>query len=1099
MRKKINFLMLLLAMAVSSVYGQQGRRVTGTVEDQLGPVAGAAVQIKGTTTGTVTDVDGKFVLNASPGQTLVVSFIGYVTKEVRFAGEPSLSIRLEEDSKLIDEVVVTALGITKEAKALGYAVSTIDAGELTKVGTPNFAAALYGKAPGVRIQSMQGGVAGGVSINVRGLSSLEGNTQPLVILNGVPIRNGNTGDTSKDFGSIGNSSSRVRANGLVDINPEDIESLSILKGAAATALYGSEAANGAIVITSKKAKSKGVTVDVNATLQANMVAYVPKIQTLYGPGSNTGQMTDVQKENDRFTTYTFNGKTYIGPDYNSTASWGPKFDGSQVLYWDGNVRAYSPISSDPWKELFQNGYDQIYNVAINQGSDNATTRFSYTYLNEVPNIQTGTYNKHNINLVGNLKFNEHFSIDYTGNFISQKFHNRAMNSINLYSSWSNMFQAFMDIPLMKQWYETSLGYKNNDRGVGLTPNEAFKIPAEGQVNGVRNLLWDIYHHNTDENHYRFLGSFSPVYKITNYLSARGRLSIDYTTEKHENKFDSEFPASASQTESSGEYSTVSKMYSIIYGDALLMFDKKFFDNKFGVTANAGWQGRAEKMNTMLIGTNGGLRVENVFLLSNSYRTIETNDDRERKMELLKTAWLGTLGFSYGDFLFLEGTGRAETSSTLPKNSRSYFYPSGSLSFLYTEALRDYIPSWYQYGKARVSYGIVGNAPSAYTAIVSYNMSSAPGWTYLQIPDQLGNPALKPETTKEFEVGIESKFFKNRLGFEFSYYNRDITDMLIPLSLAKSSGAGSIWLNAGAMTNRGEEVMLYGTPIETKDFSWELRTNLSWNRNKINKLVEGIEYLQAQSYSGNLGYARSYVGRSMGDFVTYTNKTAPDGQPIVNANGYYEMNSQPEVVANGMPKMLGGVGTTLNYKDFSLDVMTDFRIGGYVYNECYQYTMTLGIAPETANREGEGFLTYTTPDGKYTAQNGIILDGVVDNGDGTYSKNTKVIAYDDYIYNTYQWGQGGQPCATILYSVKENTYWKVREMRLSYDLPASVTSKFLCKGLNVSVFGRNLFYLYKTIPNYDPETSNGTSWKEQLLVGGSASPTRTFGISLRATF
>jgi TonB-linked SusC/RagA family outer membrane protein len=1073
--------------------------VTGTTSDDSGEVlAGVTVAVKGTNTGVVSDDNGKYSITVPDrNAALVISYVGYQQQEITVGSQTVINVSLKSDTEL-GEVVVTALGLTKDARKLGYAITTINAKELTKAGATNFAAALYGKASGVRIQSIQGGVASGVSINVRGLSSLEGNTQPLVILNGVPIRNGNVGDDQKDFGSIGNNTNRVRSNGLVDINPEDIETLSILKGAAATALYGSEAANGAIIITSKKAKGRGVTIDVNATLQANTVAYVPKIQTEYGPGSATGSLNEYQKANGRFTSYVnpTDGQTYAIPDYNSQGSWGPKFDGRQVLYWDGKMRAYSPISTNPWQELFRTGFDQVYNVAITHGGENSATRFSYTYMDEVPNIHSGSYNKHNINVVGNLNFNKKLSLEYTGNFIAQKFHNRAINSINLYSSWSNMFQAFMDVPLMEKMYQTSLGYKNNDRGVGLTPDEAFKVPAEGQVNGLRNLFWDIYHHNNDETSTRFIGSFAPTWKITDYLTARGRVSTDFTFDKYENREDSEFPSSASQTESSGAYSTTSKFYSIVYGDALLMFDKKLTDD-IGLTASVGWQGRTEKMNSMSTGTNGGLAVENVFTLTNSYRNVEMNDDRERKMELLKTAYLGTLGISYGDYLFLDATARSEKSSTLPKNSRTYFYPSVSASFLFSEAFD--LPSWYNYGKLRLSYGIVGNAPEAYAANFAYSMGSAPGWTYNQIPEKLGNTSLKPEKTKEFEVGIETKLFDNRLGFEVSYYNRDITDMLVPLGLSPSSGAGSIWLNAGAMTNKGLEVSLYGTPIQTKDFALELRSNLGFNRNTVNALVEGVEYLQAANYSGDLGMVRSFVGSTMGDFVTYVPKTAPDGSPIVNAEGYYEMKSQPEAVANAMPKMVGGLGAAFSYKNLFLDVMTDFRVGGHVYNECYQYTMTLGIAPETANRDGEGFVEYTTPDGSYTARNGIILDGVVDDGNGNYSKNTKPIAYDDYIGKTYNWGGGGTPCSTIAYAVKENTYWKVREVQLGYNIPESWIRNSVVKRITLSVFGRNLFYFYKSIPNYDPETSTGTSWKNQLMIGGSASPTRTFGFSLRASF
>jgi TonB-linked SusC/RagA family outer membrane protein len=1086
----------------STETAQQGKPVSGKVSDANGPVIGASVSIKGTSVGTITDAEGNFTLRSvSNGDVIAVTYLGYATKEITYSGQPSLSVTIEEDVHQLEEVVVTALGITKEAKKLGYAVSTINADDLIKTGSPNFATALYGKASGVRIQSIQGGAAAGVSINVRGLSSLEGNTQPLIILNGVPIRNGNVGDSSADFADIGGTSGstagRARANGLVDINPEDIENLTILKGAAATALYGSEAANGAIIITSKKAQGKGITINVNATLQSNMVAYVPKIQTSYGPGASTGELTDYQKEHNRFSSYTdANGKTWDIPDYTSQASWGPKFDGREVLYWDGNPRAYSAISSDPWKELFRNGFDQIYNIAISQGSDNSTSRFSYTYLDEIPNVDEGTFKKHNFNLVGSLKYNEHLSLDYSGNFIAQMVHNRALHETSLYNSWSNMFQAFMDVPLLREYYDTSLGYKNNDKGVGLTPDEAFKVPSEGQVNGLRNLFWDIYHRNSDETNYRFLGSVAPQWKINDYLTARGRVSIDHTSEKIISKDDSEFPASADQTSSSGGYSTSSKLYSIIYGDALLMFDKKITD-MIEITATAGWQGRTETMNTLTIGTNGGLKKENYFNIQNSYRTIEMSDNTERKMYLLKTAWLGTLGFSYGNFLFLEATGRSEKTSSLPQDARTYFYPSVSASFLFSNAFS--LPDWYDYGKFRISYGIVGNAPEPYKALQYYNLQTAPGWTYIQVPSELGNSKLKPEKTEEFEIGLENKMFKNRFAFEVSYYNRNITDMLIPIGISASSGFSKLWSNVGAMTNKGVELAVSGTPVQTKDFAVDLRFNLGFNRNKVTALADGIPYLEAGGYAGSLGWNRSFVGRPMGDWVTYVPKYSPDGQPIVTADGYYDMNQVPQTVGNAMPKAVGGFGATFSYKNFSLDIMTDFRIGGYVFNEMYQYTMTLGINPDTENREGAGFYTYTTPDGKYTSQNGVILDGVVDNGDGTYSKNTTVVPYDDLTAQTYNWGGGGQKSCTLAKSIFENTYWKLRELNLSYQVPVSFIKAAYFKNLTVSVFGRNLFYFYKTIPNYDPETSTGTSWKNQLQVGGSASPTRTIGLSLRATF
>ena len=1079
---------------------QQSGRLTGTVSDELGPVAGAAVEVKGTTNGVVTDADGHFSLSGvKNGAIIRVSFLGYVAQEITYKGQSTLNVTLQEDSQKLDEVVVTALGIAKESKKLGYSVTTIKSDDLIKTGSPNFATALYGKASGVRIQNTQGGAAAGVSITVRGLSSLNGNTQPLVILNGVPIRNGNSNTSSTsstDFANIGLGGG-VRSNGLTDINPEDIDQLTILKGSAATALYGSEAANGAIVITSKKAKGKGITVDVNATFQANMVAYVPAIQTKYGPGTGYGDWTQEMIDNGGFKKDAATGKLY--PAY-SNYQWGPAYDGREVLYIDGSTRAYSPISKAPWEQLFKTGTDQMYNIAINQGGEHSSNRFSYTTLLETPNALTGSYSKHNFNLIGNLKFNDKLQLDYTANYITQHTVNRSQASISIYGGFSSMFGAFLDIPLMKKMYKTSLGYKNNDAGSGPTPDEAFQYGSDSFVDGVRNLLWNVNEHRSDELEQRLIASVSPSWKIFPFLTAKGRLSTDFTFSKQTDESNADKPSSASTSSSSGGYSTLSKYYQVTYGDIMLMFDKKLSD-KFNLTASVGWQARQEKMNSLNLGTNSGLMVENIFMIGNSYKTINVSNSNEGRMELLKTAWLQTLGLSYNDYLFLELTGREEKSSTLPKKSRSYFYPSASLSFLYTEAFKEDMPSWYEYGKLRLSYGIVGNAPEAYAANMAYSFGSGPGWSYEQVPTGLGNENLKPEKTKEFEIGLENKFFKNRAGFEISYYNKKITDMLLNASLAPSSGSSTMWVNSGVMSNKGVEISAYGTPIQTKDFSLELKTNLGFNQNKIESLVEGISFIETGDFASKVGKNYSYVGRSMGDFLTAANKVVEDGpykgRKIVNNDGNYVMTSDYQYVGNAMPKVVGGLGITMMYKRFALDIMTDFRMGGYIANDCFRYTMTAGVNPGTENREGEGFYPYTYKNG-YTANTGIILDGVVDDGNGGWKENDKVIAYEDYIQSCNAWGTSpGTP--NSYYQFFKNNWWKLREISLSYTFSHELIKHAALKNLTLSVFGRNLFYFYKSIDNYDPETSNGTDWKSQLCIGGSASPTRSVGISLRATF
>jgi TonB-linked SusC/RagA family outer membrane protein len=1112
----------MLFSGIAYIYAQSGVRVTGKVTDPGGePLAGVAV-LETTTNGTVTDAEGVFSLTVRPQAVLKFTYIGFKPQSVPVGNQTRFDIVMEEDAEELEEVVVTALGITREAKALGYAVTTISAKELTKIGTPNFATALYGKASGVRIQNTQGGSAGGVSIAVRGLSSFNGNTQPLIIMNGVPIRNGNATNSSssdgsnlsdRDFASIG-SGGRIRSNGIVDINPEDIESLTILKGAAATALYGSEAANGAIIITSKKAGAKGVTVDVNATFQVNTIAYVPRTQDKYGPGetfNNWGINFD-----DGFRTDATTGYSY--PNYSSRFSWGPAYDGREVLYIDGKTRPYSPTAAEPWKDLFRTGSSQIYNVAVNQGGDNSNTRFSYTFADEVPNALSGTYSKHNFNLVGSVKLADKLTVDYTGNYIIQNFGNRAQASMGVYGSWADAFGSFVDIPLLKTMYKTADGYRNGKPdGVEWTPPEYATIDAVsgGQfVNGVRKLMWDMYGHESTEVEQRLIASVSPSFKFTNWLTVKARMATDYTTTAQEERNYSEYPATARPNPNdnvSGSYGTLEKTYQINYGDIMLIFDKKLSD-KVNLNANLGWQGRTEKMNAISIGTNGGLAIDNVFQITNGKRgTLNPDGNTNRKMEVLKTAFVGMVGVSYGGFLFLDVTGRQEKSSTLPRGNRDYFYPSASGSFVFSEAFEK--PSWYEFGKFRLSYGIVGNAPEAYAASMAYiAKADAGGFVYNQIPNNLGNSDLKPETTKEFEIGLESKFFKNRLGMEVSYYSRTISDMLFQVPLAPSSGSNDVWTNSGTMTNSGVEATLYGTPYQTKDFSWELRANLGYNENIIDELASGVMYIQHGSLEGSIGNTRSYAGGTMGDYVSskpiLVQNTDPDapyydasgqyvGRQVVNAEGNYLMGSELEKIGNAMPKLVGGLGTTINYKNFAFDIMSDFRFGGDVFNRMYYLTMNTGISTDTENREGDGFITYTSDRGT-TKQNGIILDGVVSDGNGGFTENEEVIAYDSYIMSAFGIGNPGALNQTAANALFKNNWWKVREMALSYTFKKATFGNVF-RNLTLTVFGRNLFYLHKSIPNYDPETSTGTDWKSQLVIGSSAAPNRTFGASLRASF
>ena len=1113
--RKLHFQKVLGSMIVAlallfagSAGAQETKTIKGMVRDVTGePLIGASVIEKGTNNGVITDVDGNFTLTVPADATLSIAYMGYATREIHLAKrkkQGDLRVTLREDSQQLKEVVVTAMGIKKDTKRLGYAVSTIESDEIVKAGATNFASAMYGKAPGIRITQTQGGSAGAVSINVRGLTSITGNNQPLIILDGVPIRNGGTGK-STDFAEFGNDG-QIRSNGLVDINPEDIESVSVLKGASATALYGSEAANGAVVITSKRAKSGKLTVDFTAQVTANLPAYLPKVQTVYGPGRYNTEYSDYEKQTGGFYQRTMNGESYRSL-YNTTMSFGPKYDGSDVLYWDGKMRPYLPATDNPWKELFRTGWNQTYNLAISQGTETSSNRFSYTFMGETPNSLTGSFTKHNFKLTGSYKPARTLNIEYSLNYIVQDVKDRPQTSLNLYGSFSNMFSSFMDIPYLKQSYVTSLGYRNTYAGgdATLTPDESWAYDP-GYLNGVSNMLWNMYHHHSKETENRLIGMIRPTWQITNWLSLRAQLSTDITDTKQTLEYETERPNSL--YDPSGSFQNINRRYDIVYGDVMLNFNYNI--RRFDIAATLGWTGRYENMNNMRVSTNGGLVTENWFDLNASRYTASSTLQR---MELLKTGYMGTLSLGWDNYLFLELTGRQERSSTL--KDQSFFYPSANLSFLFSNAFR--MPAWWNHGKLRLSYGVVGNAPETYAANIIYEQGSDNGFTWNYVPSSWGNANIRPEKKYEYEIGFESKFLNNRLGFDVSYYNNRVKDQILSTPQPSTSGVKYVLMNVGEVANEGWDISVSATPVLTKNFRWDLTANYGIYRNKVVKLADGVPYLEISNIGGGGAKIQAVEGRPMGDIYVQVPQMNENGEYLVSDKGLYMNQTELQRVGNINPDGVGGLFSSFSYKNIFLDFSIDFRIGGDVINEMYQYSTASGLTPESLQfRDTEhGGLSYyypgnnnasgvpvqvdpslgAGPNGETVYHDGIILPGVVAS---TGEKNTRIIPAGYYYNQTYNWGTQPEQL-TYRHSVFDNSYVKLRELTIGYQFPEKLISKLGMTRLSVSVFGRNLFYFYKALKNYDAESSVGTSWASQAVVGVSTTATRNFGVSLRASF
>ncbi|MBO4801740.1 MAG: SusC/RagA family TonB-linked outer membrane protein [Bacteroidaceae bacterium] len=1169
--KKKNFFSFSLRACLTVVclcfaLAMQAQNVTvkGTVTDENGePIAGASVKVKGLTSGTLTNANGQYSFAAPAGATLEYSCVGFKAQSVRVSGANSnLNIQLAEDIAGMEELVVTALGIKKEQKKLGYSVASIDAEELTKVGAPNFATALYGKAPGVRISAAPGGNVSSVAINVRGYGSVTGNTQPLIVLDGMPIHN----EQTNNEGYWDNQ--RIRSNGLVDLNPEDIENVSILKGAAATALYGSEGLNGVVMITTKKgAKGTGTKVDFSANISWDKVAYMPSTQTEFGPGYDNwvlGNDNPQALTGFRSTRVDRNGNAITTPCRETYYSYGARYDASKtVTYFDGTERPYTAICEDPWSEIFRTGFNQNYNVSLTNNTERNHVRFSYTYT-DVKAMQYNSNNhRHNFNLNGTFDVTNTIKLNYTANYQNQYIKNRPYRITRLVQNYSGMAGSFTDIAYIRDHTVTSLGYMNSvyagNGGTSntLTPDEQFLYTPMGSTSLMSEYFWNILGREQLEEHNRLLASINPTWDIIPGLTLGARVATDLTIDKVENQNHAE---NAHIFSTNGNYSDYyglrNSQYQIYYGDIMASFDRTFAD-LHNVSANVGWNARQEEYYSSNVGTSNGLTQENWFNLAASVGTPGAGMGRS---SLLRTGLFFTLGYGFDNWAYIEGTLRQEKTSTLNINDNSFWYPSASGSFIISEALKDNKPAWMDYLKARVSYGVVGNPPAAYDAYVAFSQSNLQkvnpvtgAGNYIQnyMGTSLGNSGLKNETKHEWEFGLEGKFFKNRLGFEVSYYTNTIKDQILRTTSARSMGGASILMNVGELTNRGLELSVYGTPYQDKDWRWDVRGNIAWNRNRVSKLAEGLDVLSHGNWDNGAAQLESHVGEAMGDFYTYVHShlyRVADGSLmqtgaeldeylenggsitedlglLVGDDGLYVTDtSKRRKVGNAMPKVVGGFGTSLSWKNLTLDLTFDFRIGGDMLNLPWQYYMDTGIIDDALGvRDGAsgGLYYYSTTEDEndkasivrvtdanviagykrgetkvadhYVWDNGLIQGGV--KADGTPND----IIVTQFEVNDMQYGWGTSSTQSYENAVQKNSYVKCREISLAYSLPKAWTKKFSCDNLTISAFARNPFYIYRTLKDFDAETADGMNWIYQSLVGGSTASARTFGLSLRASF
>ncbi|MEP7371969.1 MAG: SusC/RagA family TonB-linked outer membrane protein [Chitinophagaceae bacterium] len=1093
--------------------GATFRSIKGKVITAEGsPLANVSVLIKGTTKGIVTNSKGEFDITGNLGDVLIFSFVGYTKKELVIDNELTytLTTQLSVADKQMDEVVITSLGVKKTQRSIGYSANTINADDLTSSGNTNFASAMYGKAAGLRISTAPGGATSAVQVQVRGLNSLNFNSQPLYIVDGIVIRNTN----EKGVKGINNDGywedQRIRGNGILDINPSDIESLTILKGASATALYGSEAASGVVVITTKKGNTKkGLGIDVNYTNNIEQVAFLPKYQNIYGPGADRTTNLSEGATEDGWIEVDLNNdgiNDSYRPNFRSYAQFGPKMEGQIVPWWDGEMRPYSP-RPDNYKNLYRTGFNSILNAAVSQHTEKASYRFSYT-RNDYKGIQPGGgLQRNTFNINSNLKINNKLSTDVVVSYVNSKVHNRPLQLNRIIAAYSGFFSRAEDINVMFDKYKTSQGYK------WVPWNQQQRNPAEAlryeMKNETLDFLWNQLRNSDDEVQNRLLSSITLNYEINKNMSVRGRFGNDYTSLNIEGKGYNEYPLAFNSVNSTGSYTVSDGTYSIVYGDVLFTYDKKI-NKDWDISFNGGYQARNEKYHDQYSATTGGLIKENWFSLNNSFGPATTKATRS---SILKYAFLGFFNAAYKNYLFLEATARQEYSSTLPPGNNSYFYPSVNTSFVFSDALK--MPSFINFGKLRASYGIVGNAPPAYASGITYTQTTLPTVNgpvpSLSTQINAGNNAIRPENKYETEFGLETKLFKSRLGIDFTYYNSKTIDQIIQLTVPVSTGALSKLVNAGELQSSGVELGLNLLAVKKKNFKWIARMNMALGKTIVRRLdgaVKQIVYFEGEQ---NAIRIVAEEGKAVGNIYVHPVMTDIHGNYVVGSNGLYVIdNTQYVKAGNVMPKLTGGVANTFTYKNFSVSFMVDYRIGGQLVSPALKFNLGAGIyesslryrdeenggLPYYLNSAGEKILLNShqssSPDGGKVYHDGLILKGTTVGG----KANTMIVDAAYYYINMFGWGPASLNKEGAIY---DNSFVKMREAVVSYALPAKFSGKMHFNSIRVSLVGRNLFYFWRTLKNLDPEATIGTNWTRQSIDDGTSAATRSYGFSINLGF
>lgn len=1079
MGKRIH--LFLLALAIGVIQGAaQVTTVRGivTTEEDGEPVIGASVIVKGTSLGTVTDVNGRFELSGLPPSAtrLLISYISLMAKEVAIA--PQVSVTLKSDTHLLDEVVVTALGISREKKALGYTAQEVKQDALVQGKDNNLLNSLSGKIAGVRITNTQGDV-GSSRIVIRGETSIAGENQPLFIVDGIPVDNSqlNARSSGRDF-----------KNAIADLNPEDIKTLTVLKGPNAAALYGARAAHGAIVITTKGGdkRQKGIGITLHSSTQVSFVATLPEFQNLFGQGAG-----------GRFSYVDGKG---AGVNDGVDESWGPRLDiGLLIPQFDSPLDADGNRVATPWvshpnnvRDYFRMGISTNSGISVARGDDKYQFRVGYNYEKQVSIVPDAGTNKTNISLNTDYHLAKWIVVGATANYIvytAPSLPGSATPSGSNVRSNSPMLQFL--------WFGRQVDTNSLKADYTRNWNSSY----------YDNPFWSASYNTQSQERHRLIGDLHAEFRLTDGLNVRFRTSTDWYNDRRKSKVKW---GSAGAGSPYGSYAEDAYTVKENNTEVLATYIKQLNKN-WGIDALLGFNVRNKQYENNYQAAPR-LAVADLYTLTNSRDPLISSNDfyRLRQYDLY-----GSIQLDYRRWAFLNITGRNDWSSTLPVDNNSYFYPSVTASVLLSEAF-GWRSKAVNYLKIRGGWSQVGADANPYQLATVFTSETAFNGNPLQSSSTIGmNPNLKPEKTSSIEAGFEAAFWDNRLYLDFTYYKTDSRNQILKLATTAASGYTSQVRNAGHIRNRGYEIQLGAVPIQTsKGFRWNLDLNYGANSSKVVKLDDEGLITSYQLYSSGIQILAS-VGEAYGTLFGTSYVRDANGNVVVDANGLPKISTTNKTLGKFTPDWTGGISNTFSYRSLSLSFLIDASVGGSIFsntNKTGKYTGVLANTLSGRDAEHGGLWYYTdamgnnvrlsespsysvSSDGLYYAQvngqstrvyqDGIMVEGVTESG----SKNEEVVSAEKYYHRIYSIAEA---------NVYDASYVKLREVALSYRLPRLWTQKLHLQEASVTLTGRNLWTIYKSVPNIDPESAL-TTGNAQGVEAYSLPTTRSFGVNLSVKF